>query len=443
MYVRFKLHSVRATQVNNSQHHIAVIGTGYVGLTTGTCLAQLGHFVICVDNNLEKLASLDAGIMPIYEEGLSELVSRQRESGRLSFTSDILSAVSSAEFVFLCLPTPQGEDGFADLSAIKAVVKQISGHLMPETIVVNKSTVPVNSALLVRNMLNNPQIHVVSNPEFLREGSAISDFLNPDRIVIGSENQIAGERVAGLYLGIRSPVVVTDPVSAESIKYMANAFLALKISFVNQAASFCDAVGADVLEVMRGLSFDPRIGGTFLTPGPGWGGSCFPKDTEALVAMAKSVDRPMSLVEEAIVANQNHIDAVAKLIRSEAKATGVSNPRIALLGLSFKAETDDTRCSPAVDIIKSLQSEFENLIVFDPLAITPKELEITRAKTQEEAMKGADVTAILTEWSAFKNLEPSSVRSLMRGNVIIDTRYLLESEQFSRHNLHVVQIGRK
>ena len=381
--------------------------------------------------------------MPIYEEGLSELVSRQKESGRLTFSSDILAAVSNAEFVFLCLPTPQGEDGFADLSAIKAVVRQISGHLLPETIVVNKSTVPVNSALLVRDMLDNPQIHVVSNPEFLREGSAIADFLNPDRIVIGSENQIAGERVAGLYLGIRSPVVVTDPVSAESIKYMANAFLALKISFVNQVASFCDAVGADVLEVMRGLSFDPRIGGTFLTPGPGWGGSCFPKDTEALVAMAKSVDRPMSLVEEAIVANRNHIDAVAELIRSEAKATGVSNPRIALLGLSFKAETDDTRSSPAIDIINKLQSEFENLIVFDPLAITPIELKITRAKTQEEAMKGADVTAILTEWAVFKNLEPTSVRSLMRGNVIIDTRYLLESEQFSRHNLQVVQIGRK
>ena len=429
--------------MNNSLHQIAVIGTGYVGLTTGTCLAHLGHFVICVDNDLEKLASLEIGIMPIYEEGLSELVSRQKESGRLTFSSDILAAVSNAEFVFLCLPTPQGEDGFADLSAIKAVVRQISGHLLPETIVVNKSTVPVNSALLVRDMLDNPQIHVVSNPEFLREGSAIADFLNPDRIVIGSENQIAGERVAGLYLGIRSPVVVTDPVSAESIKYMANAFLALKISFVNQVASFCDAVGADVLEVMRGLSFDPRIGGTFLTPGPGWGGSCFPKDTEALVAMAKSVDRPMSLVEEAIVANRNHIDAVAELIRSEAKATGVSNPRIALLGLSFKAETDDTRSSPAIDIINKLQSEFENLIVFDPLAITPIELKITRAKTQEEAMKGADVTAILTEWAVFKNLEPTSVRSLMRGNVIIDTRYLLESEQFSRHNLQVVQIGRK
>jgi len=429
--------------VSRFPHKIAVLGTGYVGLTTGSCLAHLGHQVVCVDNDLKKLEMLDAGFMPIFENGLPELVRELKLSGRLSFTSNMMEAVSTAEFVFLCLPTPQGDDGFADLSAITSVVKQISGHLLPDTIVVNKSTVPVNSAFLVRDLLDDSLVHVVSNPEFLREGSAVRDFLNPDRIVIGSENQIAGERVAGLYLGIRSPVVVTDPVSAESIKYMANAFLALKISFVNQAASFCDAVGADVLEVMRGLSFDPRIGGTFLTPGPGWGGSCFPKDTEALVAMAKSVDRPMSLVEEAIVANQNHINAVAKLIRSEAKATGVSNPKIALLGLSFKAETDDTRCSPAIDIIKNLQSEFENLIVFDPLAITPIELEINRAKTQEEAMKGADVTAILTEWSAFKNLEPSSVRSLMRGNVIIDTRYLLETEQFSRHNLHVVQIGRK
>ncbi len=424
-------------------HKIAVLGTGYVGLTTGTCLAHLGHQVVCVDNDLKKLEMLDSGILPIFENGLPELVRELKLTGRLTFTSNMMEAISTAEFVFLCLPTPQGHDGFADLSAITSVVKQISGKLLPNTIVVNKSTVPVNSAFLVRDLLNDSRVHVVSNPEFLREGSAVNDFLNPDRIVIGSENQIAGERVAGLYLGIRSPVVVTDPVSAESIKYMANAFLALKISFVNQAASFCDAAGADILEVMRGLSFDPRIGATFLTPGPGWGGSCFPKDTEALVAMAKSVNRPMTLVEEAIVANRNHIDTVADLIRTEAKSTGLSNPRIALLGLSFKAETDDTRCSPAIEVIKNLLSEFKNLIVFDPLAATPIDLEINRARTLEDAIAGADVTAVLTEWSAFKTLDPTSVRSLMRGDVIIDTRYLLESKQFARHNLRVVRIGQK
>ena len=424
-----------------SHHKIAVIGTGYVGLTTGTCLAQLGHFVVCVDNDKKKLASLDAGIMPIHEAGLPELVSRQRESGRLTFTSDILEAVSTAEFVFLCLPTPKGHDGFADLSAIKSVVTQIRSSLVPGTVVVNKSTVPVNSAFLVRDLLDDLRIHVVSNPEFLREGSAVYDFLNPDRIVIGSENQIAGERVAGLYLGIRSPVVVTDPVSAESIKYMANAFLALKISFVNQAASFCDVVGADVLEVMRGLSFDSRIGGTFLTPGPGWGGSCFPKDTEALVAMAKSVDRPMSLIEEAIVANSSHINSVAELIETQARSIGVINPRIALLGLSFKADTDDTRCSPAIEVIKVLQSSFSNLITYDPLAVTPNDFNVNRSRTLEEAIEGADVTVILTEWSEFRHLEPSAVRLLMRGVTIIDTRYLLDSEQFARHNLRVVRIG--
>jgi UDPglucose 6-dehydrogenase len=429
--------------VSKFPHKIAVLGTGYVGLTTGTCLAHLGHQVVCVDNDLKKLEMLDSGILPIFENGLPELVRELKLTGRLTFTSNMMEAISTAEFVFLCLPTPQGHDGFADLSAITSVVKQISGKLLPNTIVVNKSTVPVNSAFLVRDLLNDSRVHVVSNPEFLREGSAVNDFLNPDRIVIGSENQIAGERVAGLYLGIRSPVVVTDPVSAESIKYMANAFLALKISFVNQAASFCDAAGADILEVMRGLSFDPRIGATFLTPGPGWGGSCFPKDTEALVAMAKSVNRPMTLVEEAIVANRNHIDTVADLIRTEAKSTGLSNPRIALLGLSFKAETDDTRCSPAIEVIKNLLSEFKNLIVFDPLAATPIDLEINRARTLEDAIAGADVTAVLTEWSAFKTLDPTSVRSLMRGDVIIDTRYLLESKQFARHNLRVVRIGQK
>lgn len=429
--------------MNKSLHKIAVLGTGYVGLTTGTCLAHLGHQVVCVDNDLNKLEMLNVGIMPIFENGLPELVRELQLSGRLTFTSNMMEAIATAEFVFLCLPTPQGDDGFADLSAITSVVKQISGHLLPETIVVNKSTVPVNSAFLVRDLLDDPQIYVVSNPEFLREGSAVTDFLNPDRIVIGSESQIAGERVAGLYLGIRSPVVVTDPVSAESIKYMANAFLALKISFVNQAAEFCDAVGADVLEVMRGLSFDPRIGGTFLTPGPGWGGSCFPKDTEALIAMAKSVHQPMTLIEEAVSANSIHINSVAELIKAEARATGVSNPRIALLGLSFKAETDDTRCSPALEIIKILESNFDNLTAFDPLAVTPNEFHIHRSKTQNEALTGADLTVILTEWSAFRSLEPSTVRASMRGDTIIDTRYLLDAEQFARHDLRVVRIGQQ
>lgn len=427
--------------MNKSLHKIAVLGTGYVGLTTGSCLAHLGHQVVCVDNDLNKLEMLNAGIMPIFENGLPELVRELQLSGRLTFTSNIMEAIATAEFVFLCLPTPQGDDGFADLSAITSVVKQISGHLLPETIVVNKSTVPVNSAFLVRDLLDDPQIYVVSNPEFLREGSAVSDFLNPDRIVIGSESQIAGERVAGLYLGIRSPVVVTDPVSAESIKYMANAFLALKISFVNQAAEFCDAVGADVLEVMRGLSFDPRIGGTFLTPGPGWGGSCFPKDTEALIAMAKSVGQPMTLIEEAVSANLIHINSVAGLIKAEARATEVDKPRIALLGLSFKAETDDTRCSPALEIIRILQSSFDNLTAFDPLAVTPNEFNIHRSKTQEEALNGADLAVILTEWSAFRILDPSTVRASMRGDTIIDTRYLLDAEQFARHDLRVVRIG--
>ena len=425
-----------------TQHKIAVVGTGYVGLTSGACLAHLGHSVTCVDVDEEKIQGIAAGKMPIFEEGLSELVIEGQNSGNLSFTTSLFDAVSDAEFVFLCLPTPPGTDGMADVSAIRHVVGQLKGLLRQGSIVVNKSTVPVNSVNMFKDLIGHPSVEVVSNPEFLREGSAVRDFLQPDRIVIGCSDSMAGERVGALYLGTRSPVLITDPVSAESIKYMANAFLAMKISFVNQAADFCDSVGADVTEVMKGLSFDPRIGQTFLSPGPGWGGSCFPKDTKALVASAKASGSRMTLVEEAIEANLVHIDRIAKLIIKASESSGQPEPRICILGLAFKANTDDTRESPALTIHKKLAEHSKNIVVYDPIAKVSEAVAINRADSIADAICGADVVAILTEWQEFAELQPQFVASQMRGNVIVDTRYLLNKYEFAQAGLSIVSLGR-
>lgn len=431
----------RRLPLTSSKHIIAVIGTGYVGLTTGACLAKLGHSVTCVDSDLEKLALISSGVMPIYEDGLSEIVGDGRSSGRLKFTSKLFEAVSDAEFIFLCLPTPADKDGFADLSAIKSVTREFRGKLKPGTIIVNKSTVPVNSARMIEELIDDKNITVVSNPEFLREGSAVHDFLNPDRIVVGSVDPLAGEKVGALYLGARCPVVVTDPISAESIKYMANAFLALKISFVNQAADFCDAVGANITEVMRGLSFDPRIGSTFLKPGPGWGGSCFPKDTKALVASAAHVGKPMTLIEEAINANELHILRISQLIDESATNAKGKISNIAILGLSFKANTDDSRESPALQIIRLLQTKYPNIKVYDPHAKLPNAEEFKRVSTLKIAVADADVVAILTEWPEFADLSPAEYAELMAGTTIVDARYVLDVERFANVGINVRSLG--
>lgn len=428
--------------MSDSEHRISVVGTGYVGLTTGACLAELGHRVTCIDIDEKKISNIRAGIMPIFEDGLAPIVQRGQESGRLDFSTELIESVSQSEFIFLCLPTPPDKDGFADLSAIKHVAEQFKGKLRPGAIVVNKSTVPVNSAQLVRDLIDDENVYVVSNPEFLREGSAVHDFLNPDRIVVGSVNPVAGERVGALYLGARCPVLVTDPVSAESIKYMANAFLAMKISFVNQAADFCDAVGANVTEVMRGLSFDPRIGSTFLSPGPGWGGSCFPKDTKALVASAYAAQRPMTLVEEAMRANESHINRIISMIHDAAMEISGVETKIAVLGLSFKAGTDDVRESPALAILSSLQKSFNNIVCYDPLAATTNVETFHRVKSLEEAISGAELIAILTEWPEFSQLQPSEFARLMSGNTIVDTRYILDVERFKSAGIVVRSLGR-
>jgi UDPglucose 6-dehydrogenase len=419
---------------------IAIVGTGYVGLTTGACLASLGHQVVCIDNDESKIQMLRACSIPIFEDGLESLVESGLSSGNLTFSTELISSVEGANFTFLCLPTPPNNDGTADLTTLFDVLHRLKGKFASGSIVINKSTVPVNSAGVVAQILAQ-EVAVVSNPEFLREGSAVHDFLHPDRILIGCEDLNAGKKVAELYSSLNCPIVFTDPLSAESVKYLANAFLAMKISFVNQSALFCDAVGSNVLEVMRGLSFDPRIGSMFLNPGPGWGGSCFPKDTRALIGMALASGEPMSLVSEAIAANESHIHRSAQLIIEAAQKNESSIVKVAILGLSFKADTDDTRESPALRILQIIQDNFENVVAYDPQAKVQNGVVSNRVKTMDEALLGADVVAILTEWDEFRDLDPMHARTLMRGNVIIDLRYLLNKEVFCDSGFSIHAFG--
>ena len=305
---------------------IAVIGTGYVGLTTGACFAHIGHDVICADIDEDKIARLNAGEIPILEPGLDELVREGVAEGRLSFVVGAAVAAKDCEFAYLCVPTPQGEDGAADLSYIETAAAEIAPVLPSDAIVVNKSTVPVGSTHVVEQALQRPDVKVVSNPEFLREGSAVHDFLNPDRVVIGTEDRSTAARVASLFLGLTAPVIVTDPASAETIKYAANSFLATKLSFVNAMAAVCEAVGADINDVVLGMGTDPRIGSQFLKPGPGWGGSCFPKDTQALVHIAESAGYDFGLLKGVIAANFEQfeliVDKVEAMIGARSMASG-------------------------------------------------------------------------------------------------------------------------
>jgi UDPglucose 6-dehydrogenase len=329
---------------------IAVIGTGYVGLTTGACFSRLGHTVVCVDIDESKIARLRKGEIPIHEPGLEELVRDSVQAGRLTFTTDVEGAVSGAEFAYLCVPTPQGSDGSADLTYLIAAAEQIGPHLPAEAVVVNKSTVPVGSTRTVEQALGRSDLFVVSNPEFLREGSAVHDFLNPDRVVIGSDDQSAAIRVASLYIGVPAPLMVTDPASAETIKYASNAFLAMKLSYVNAIAALCEAVGADADAVMLGMGYDSRIGNKFLRPGPGWGGSCFPKDTKALHFLSSQAGYSFDLLDSVLDINAAQFDRVTAKITAAAGGS-LDGVRVGVWGLTFKANTDDRRDSPAVEIV--------------------------------------------------------------------------------------------
>jgi UDPglucose 6-dehydrogenase len=419
---------------------IAVIGAGYVGLTTAACFSHLGHDVVCADIDEQRVAQLTRGEVPIVEAGLGAMVREGLEGGRLSFVVGAASAAASAEFAYLCVPTPQGDDGSADLSYIESAAREIGPVLPSEAVVVNKSTVPVGSTRVVERVLGRDDVVVVSNPEFLREGSAVHDFLNPDRIVIGSDDQSAAVRVAALYIGVTAPIIVTDPASAETIKYASNAFLATKVSFVNAIAAVCEAVGADVKDVVLGMGYDKRIGHEFLKPGPGFGGSCFPKDSRALVHIADSAGYSFDLLQGVITVNEDQFQRVAAKVREMAGGSLVG-VKVAVWGLTFKARTDDVRDSPALRIVSLLTEQGATVQAYDPAVKAPVDA-VVPATDPYSVCEGADVLVVLTEWDDFRWLDFDKVADLMERPRVVDARNLLDKPALERRGFTYVGIGR-
>ena len=421
---------------------IAIVGTGYVGLTTGACLASLGHQIVCADIDAEKVAQLSNGKVTIYEDGLQELVTKGLKTGNLSFVVGAVKAVIDSEYVFLCLPTPESSDGSADISIIETVAKEIADSLSRASIIVNKSTLPVGSVRVVENCIQRKDVSVVSNPEFLREGSAVQDFLKPDRVVIGSDDKSAAEKVAQLYSPICKNILITDPASAETIKYAANAFLAARLSFVNALASVCEVVGANIIDVVNGLGSDSRIGTQFLQPGPGWGGSCFPKDTKALLKIAQDNGYDFELLAGVISANESQFDRIANRIAVEAKAAS-EKPVVAIWGLAFKSGTDDLRESPSLKIINRLISKNISIQAYDPtqVGVENKNLHIKNFDNALSACKEAHVLAVLTEWKEFARIEPKLVAEQMSNLSVFDGRNMLNKNSWLAAGFNYKGVG--
>ncbi|SDX35984.1 UDPglucose 6-dehydrogenase [Amycolatopsis xylanica] len=419
---------------------IVVVGTGYVGLTTGACLASLGHRVTCVDVDQAKVARLSAGRVDILEPGLSELVARGLTSGRLTFVVGAREAVQDAEGVFLCVPTPMGAGGSADLRAVEAVTEEIGDVLPSGCALITKSTVPVGTSRRIREMVGRSDIPVVSNPEFLREGTAVVDFLNPDRIVVGSDDREAATWVGSLYEDLASATVICDAASAELVKYAANCFLAVKLSYVNSIAELCERLGADITVVTEGMGYDRRIGRSFLKPGPGWGGSCLPKDTSALVKIAESVQYDFGLLNSAIEENIAQRDRVVAKIAGAVGGT-LNGARIGVLGLAFKAGTNDLRDSPALAVSSVLCALGAELTAYDP-AVGGEIAGMTVVDDPYQVAKAADVVVVLTEWDEFKRLDWSYMAEQMDGDTVVDTRNLLDPQAILDVGLCWQGIGR-
>jgi len=411
---------------------IAMIGAGYVGLVSGACFSEFGVTVTCVDKDAEKIARLRAGEIPIFEPGLDDLVARNAQAGRLAFASDLPAAVAGADAVFIAVGTPSRRgDGHADLTYVYAAAREIAHALTGYAVVVTKSTVPVGTGREVARIIHetNPQadFDVVSNPEFLREGSAINDFMRPDRIVIGAEGDRAQEVMRQLYRPlylIETPILFTSLETAELVKYAANAFLATKITFINEIADVCEAVGADVHDVARGIGLDGRIGRKFLHPGPGFGGSCFPKDTQALARTAEQVGAPMRIVETVVAVNDARKRRMAQRIRV-ACGGAVAGKTVAVLGLTFKPNTDDMREAPSLVILPALQHDGATIRVFDPEGMNEARKlmpDLTYCKDAYEAMAGADALVILTEWNEFRSLNLQRMRECLRQPIVVDLR---------------------
>ncbi len=431
--------------------HISVIGTGYVGLVTGACFAEFGVHVTCVDVDSEKVEKLKKGVIPIYEPGLDKIVEKNAAAGRLQFTTDIKSAVESSLVVFLAVGTPPQADGSPDMSYYRQAAKDVAEAMNGYKVLVTKSTVPVGTGkwlheFVTANLKIDTEFGVASNPEFLREGAAIEDFMRPDRVVIGSNDERAVDVMKDLYRPlylIETPIVITSLEAAELIKYAANAFLATKITFINEIANLCDAIGCDVHDVARGMGMDNRIGRKFLHPGPGYGGSCFPKDTRALTTVADKFGVETRIVDAVVEANERQREAMVPKI--ERLLGSIDGKQIGVLGLSFKPETDDMRESPAIEIIKALVEKGARVRAYDPVAMDEARHclpDIEYAEDEYDAIRDADILVIITEWNQFRALDMEKVRSLLRAPKIADLRNIYEPVDMKEMGFEYVGVGR-
>lgn len=432
--------------------NICVIGTGYVGLVTGTCFADFGVNVSCVDKDSSKIGSLKQGEIPIYEPGLKELLDKNVSQGRLAFTTDLAEGIRKSLVIFIAVGTPPKEDGSADLTYIEEVARAIALNLNGYKVIVTKSTVPVGTGKLIEDIISKEQtgghnFDIASNPEFLREGSAIEDFMRPDRVVIGAKSQqavaILKDLYSPLYL-IETPFVITNIETAELIKYASNAFLATKVSFINEMANICERAGGDIHMVAKGMGLDKRIGSKFLHPGPGYGGSCFPKDTLAINSIAKGLGYDFKIVGAVIDANHRQRELMVAKI--EKAAGGLKGKTIAALGLAFKPNTDDIRDSPALYIVERLVEEGASVRAYDPAAMdnTKAVLEkgVTYCMDSYEAAAGSDCLVILTEWNQFRKLEFSKIKGLLKSPCVIDLRNIYDPVQMKAQGFTYVSVGR-
>ncbi|HIO90051.1 MAG TPA: UDP-glucose/GDP-mannose dehydrogenase family protein [Candidatus Marinimicrobia bacterium] len=431
---------------------ITVIGTGYVGLVSGSGLADFGNYVTCVDVDDERINLLSSGHIPFFEPGLKEIVGRNMAADRLCFSTDVSGAISQADVIFIAVWTPMDGDGSADLSAVKDVSKTIGENINSYTLIATKSTVPIGTREIINSIISehapqNTTFDVVSNPEFLREGSAVRDFLLPNRVIIGTDSEQAVELMREIYRPLflnETPFVFTDIPTAETIKYASNAFLAVKVSYINELANLCDATGADIHVVARAMGLDGRISPKFLHPGPGFGGSCFPKDTRALIHSAEIKGVELKVVKAAADANEAQIDVIIKKLERLAGGS-LKGKRVAVMGLAFKANTDDIRESRAVAMVDYLLSREAEVAVYDPAAMSNMKLlypDLDYADSVESAVKGASAALVMTDWNEFRGLDLAHIGELMKKKVIVDAKNLLSREQLAENGFAFEGVGR-
>ncbi len=433
---------------------IAMVGSGYVGLVSGACFADFGHDVICIDKDPGKITALNAGVMPIFEPGLAELVASNVKAGRLSFTTDLAAGIADAGAIFIAVGTPSRRgDGHADLSYVYAVAEEVGQHLKSDAVIVTKSTVPVGTGDEVERILTQAapgvRFAVASNPEFLREGAAIGDFKRPDRIVIGSDDEWARDVMREVYRPLflnQAPILFTSRRSSELIKYAANAFLAVKITFINEMADLCEKVDADVQDVSRGIGLDGRIGAKFLHAGPGYGGSCFPKDTLALLKTSEDYDSPLRIVEAVVKVNDTRKRAMGrKVVDALGGPEAARGKKVALLGLTFKPNTDDMRDAPSITIARTLQDAGVEVSAYDPegmVLAAPLMPGVTMASSAYAAIEGADAVALITEWDAFRALDFDRIKRLAKAPVLVDLRNVYDPAEVRAKGFIYVSVGR-